>query len=182
MMYDYRAKVSGMVIAGVGLVALVAQKLTHFTLLRQYDADQHFNFLIFLTTMGLFTVMFSKEKIEDERVQAVRSKSLLYAFLLAAGTPIAFAMLMSLDPASMIDSGALTNAGILEQARLLMFYPAAGISLYLVMFHIGLYFDSAWDYEDKAWSPRSVVQHPRYKLIRLAISLAVLLLMFLLFR
>jgi hypothetical protein len=182
IMYGYQGKIFGMILAGVGLLTLVVQKLTGFTVMAKYDSAQHFNILLVITIMGMFTMMFSKEKMEDERVQAVRTKSLLYAFMLTAGVPIAYAMTLSLQPESMIDAQVTTTADVLEEARLLMFYPALGMVLYLIMFHVGLYFDSVWDYEDEAWSPKTIFQHRRNKLLVIVVSITVLLLMFLLIR
>jgi hypothetical protein len=167
MMYGYKGKVAGMIIAGIGLILLIVQKLTHFIVFAKLNSDQHFNALLWFTMLGLFTIMFSKEKIEDERVQYLRTKSLMYAFCLMIAATMAFALTVTLMPTQdpeMAKGVTLSADDIIQAGRMMMFYPAVALVIYLVMFHIGLYFDDAWDYEDRPWSIRLLWKDKRYRL------------------
>ena len=148
-MYDYRGKVAGMIIAGVGLPALVIQKLTHFTVSPRLSDAQHFNLLLWITLLGLFTMMFSYEKYEDERIKLIRAKAFMIVFALMTGSILAFAFTVTLQPSSpKFEDILLTSDDVIMAGRMMMFYPAVAIVIYLILFHIGVYFDQAWDYKD----------------------------------
>lgn len=182
MMWDYRWKIAGMVIAGIGFLALIIQKLTHFTVFQKFNSDQHFNVLLWITLIGLLQIMVSKEKIEDERVQQIRTKALMFALFLVVASALAFAMTVTLMPTNdpeMANGVSFTPAEVIEAGRALMFYPAIGIVFYLLMFHIGLYFDNTWDYDNKSISLRVLWQNKGY---RLAIKLVGALILFIIFK
>jgi hypothetical protein len=184
MMYDYRGKIAGMIIAAVGIILLIVQKITGFTVLEKFNADQHFNMILWFTLLGLFTMMFSKEKMEDERVQFIRMKSLLYAFVLMIAATLAFGLTVSIMPfedMDLKDGTTLTPDDIIMGGRMLMFYPAVAMVIYLVMFHVGLYFDNTWDYEDKPWSFSSLKKHWGYRIAIIIAGIAIIELIFKLF-
>lgn len=179
VMYDYRGKVAGIVISAICIVVLVVQKLTDFIVIEKLNAAQHFNIILWFTLLGLVTIAFSKEKNEDERVQHIRAKSFMYVFLITTGATLAFAFTVTLMPtqnSDMANGVTLTKDDIIEAGRMLMFYPAIGIVIYLVMFHIGLYFDQTWDYKDEAWTVKRLWKDKRY---RLAVMIGGLLIIYL---
>ncbi len=180
VMYGYKGKVIGMFIAGITLVILLIQKFTGFTVIDSLSPDRHFNILLWITLFGLVMVMFSKEKNEDERVQYIRYRSVMTVFLMMISATLGFAFTVSIlpDEAFMEPGTSVTGEDMVFVGRLLMYYPAVAIVLYLVMFHIGLYFDEAWDYEDKAWSWRQLWKNKRYRLLFLVVSLLIIELIF----
>lgn len=181
-MYDHRGKIAGAIIASLGLIGLIVSKLTDFIIIEKYSSAQHFNLLVFITTLGLFTILYSKEKLEDERVHFIRMKSLMYAFGLLVALPMILAFNLSLFPQDYFETPRLESADIIEMARVLMFYPALSCSLYLVIFHIGLYNDALWDYEDKAWTPKAMFQDWKGRLVMILISLTVLFIIIMILR
>jgi hypothetical protein len=185
MMWGYKGKIGGIVLAGIGLLSLIVQKLTHFTIIEKWNSAQHFNLLLWVTLLGLYTIIFSKEKIEDERVQHIRVKSLMYAFTLTIGLTLVFAFNVTLMPTQdpgMVNGTALTADDIIEIGRMMMFLPAVAMAIYLVMFHVGLYFDDAWDYEDKPWSIRQLGKDKRYRLAILVVFMAIITVVFMLIK
>lgn len=179
VMYDYRGKVSGMVIAALGTIALLIQKYTHFTVLAGLNSDQHFNVLLWVTLFGLFLMMFSYEKHEDERVKQIRAKAVMIVFGIMTGAILAFALTISIIP--FIDPGDLQPAAADEGVwlgRLLMFYPAVGIVLYLLIFHVGIYYDKVWDYSDNISVLENIRKNKWHIIIIAIISIIVVRLIF----
>lgn len=163
MMHGYGGKVTGMVIAIAGLITLAIQKITSFVVIEKFTSDQHFNLLLWVTTMGLMTMAFSKEKHEDERVHMIRSKSFMTVLAFMMVLTLTFGLgvsLMSSVP-EYKNGVTLTHADIIEAGRVLLFYPAVTLVLHLVMFHIGLYYDNNWSYENETWSLKTVIKNWR---------------------
>jgi hypothetical protein len=135
-MYDYRGKVAGMIISALSIIAMVAEHMHPFLLNQRWNEQQQHGIFVWLTLFGLFLMMYSKERVDDERTKQIRLKSIQVAFMLMVSTMSAFGLTMNL-------------AGEQVDAQLLYFFPAMGVVLYLLMFHVGLYFDQVWEYEDK---------------------------------
>ena len=149
IMYNHKGKTYGMIVAGLGIIALLVQRLTQFTVIAQLNSGQHYNVLLWITLAGLFTMAYSHEKVEDERVKQIRAKALAIAFMMETGTIMAFGFAMSIAAQkAALDKEVLDVAAYVEGGRLIMFFPAVAISLHLIIFHIGLYFDQHWDYSD----------------------------------
>lgn len=178
MMYSYKGKIAGFIIAGIGLVAMLIQKFTHFTFIKKLNSEQHFSLLLWLTLFGLFMAALSKEKHEDERVEQVRGKSFMHVFAFMFGVTLAFALTMSITPATDAEASTIVPGDVVMLGRMLMFYPAVAIVLYLVMFHVGLHFDQAWDYENQTWSYKTLWKYKRYRLLFIVIGLVITTLIF----
>lgn len=174
LMYNYKWKVAGMVIAAVSFIALVIQKLTHFTVLTKLNADQHFNILLWLTVFGLFTMMFSYEKHEDERVKQIRAKSVMMVFMLMFAATMGIGFTMSIVPVSEMGNETVTPSDMIEIGRLLMYYPACAVILYHIIFNVGLYFDNEWDYEDNTSVLDNIKNHWPRMIIRAIISVIII--------
>lgn len=139
IMYDYRGKVSGYIISALGIAAMVAERLHPFILNRKWSAEQHYGVFEWVALLGLFLIMYSKEKVDDERTKQIRLKAIQIAFMLMAGTTMAFGFTGVVSGSSDLSLG----------GREMYLIPAMGVMLYLLIFHVGLYFDEVWEYEDK---------------------------------
>lgn len=140
-MHNYKSKVAGLVIAAVGLVLWLVQYYTQFTVIAKFSSRQH-NFMFWwITLFGLYLAAFSREKNDDERVKAIRAKSMLVGFNLV------IAVLLSLSLASW-----LTTDLSFDYSSLIII-PTFCIIFYLLFFHVGLYFDNLWDYSDQDEHP-----------------------------
>ena len=149
VMYNYKGKVKGMIMAGVGLTALLVQKFTHFTVTGKLNSGQHYNILLWVTLAGLFTMAYSHEKVEDERVKQIRARALAIAFMVETAAIMAFGFALSIAAQKAgMDNEVMDAAAYIEWGRLLMFFPAVAIAMHLIIFHVGLYFDQHWDYSD----------------------------------
>lgn len=180
IMYGYKWKVIGMIMTTVFTIALTVQKLTDFTIVNKLNSAQHFNFLLWLAIFGLVLIAFSKEKNEDERVHSIRTKSFMFAFLMILGSTLAFGLTVTIMPlqSDMAQGVTLSPDDIIEAGRWLMFYPAVGLVLHLVMFHVGVYFDQNWDYENETWSLAGLWKHKRIRLITIVVGIIIIELIF----
>ncbi len=136
-MYDYRGKVAGGIAAAVFAVVTLVQKLTHFTLFKKLNADQHYYLCLCMVAMSLYTMAFSREKNDDERVKEVRARSLQITFMLFAGVLLALSFNGIIFPDLQFDGTAL------------LFLSGFYVVFYLVIFHIGIYFDNVWQFGEE---------------------------------
>jgi len=136
-MYDYRGKIGGVIGSAISLAAMVAERLHGFIIFKKFSVAQHYAIFEWLMLGSLFVIIYSKEKHEDDRAKMIRAKSFQLAFMLQS------AVLLSMALVGTIGKGGMT----LIPSDLFMF-AAMGIVLYLLVFHIGLYFDFLWDYND----------------------------------
>lgn len=177
-MYSYKWKIISAWIAAVSFILLVIQKLTSFTVLPKFNAHQHFNILAWFTIFGLFGMMFSHEKHEDERVKQIRAKSVMYVFMLMFGATLAFGLTLSLATATEVEPVTITVEDMVEFSRILMYYPACAVIMYHIIFNMGLYYDDEWDYEDNTNVIDNIKNHWPRILLRIAVSLVVIWLIF----
>jgi hypothetical protein len=138
IMYEHKWKKWGVVLASIGLVLLVAERLTGFIIIQKLSADQHHSIFEWIMLLGMVMIMYSKEKQDDERAKMIRLKVFQVVFLLMISTLLAIAL-----------STDLTNKTGTVDVDSLFVAPAFGIILYLLLFHLGLYFDVLVEYEDK---------------------------------
>jgi cation transport ATPase len=136
-MYDYKWKKAGIIISAIGLLGMVAERLKGIIIFHKFTAPQHYAIFEWVMLLGLATIIWCREKIEDDRVKAVRAKSFQFVFLLVTGTMMAVALTSSLHPNDPLPPDVL------------FFFSAIGIIFYLFFFNIGVYFDFLWDYEDR---------------------------------
>jgi hypothetical protein len=137
-MSSYKSKIAGLFVIGVAVILLAVVKFYGpLPFIQKLDADRQFKMFFVFMIFGLFQVTFSKEKNEDERVQKIRAKSFQASFMLLAGSMIAISL-------STVTGKGDGNMPDIELSMLAGF----GVVFYLVLFHIGLYFDPAWNYND----------------------------------
>lgn len=136
-MHSFKTKIIGIAIA---ILALLVNIISYYI----YDLSKQFNLdkLTFEELawwafgFGLFIMVFSKEKKEDERVQLIRYKSLRLAFMLLTVQVFMNGFGLSYGIISEIDSIVL----------LLNFNGV--LIIYLVVFYKSYWFDSDFIYND----------------------------------
>lgn len=138
-MYDHKWKKWGIVLSAVSLAAMVAERLTGFIIFTKYNSTQHYIIFDWAMLLGFVLIMCSKEKYDDDRTKAIRLKSYQAAFnfIVAAGLAIAL-------------TTKLARKETMIEPEIMFLVITGGIILYLLMFHVGVYFDFVWDYEDKS--------------------------------
>jgi hypothetical protein len=140
IMYGYQGKIAGIVISAVGLLLIISEKLHPWSILPTYTPDQQHSLFRWIALLGLLTIAYSKEKDEDDRAAAIRLKALQIAFLLQQAVMLAFALTMS-----------TANESI--DTSILFILAAMGTVMHLLLFHVGLYFDDLWDFDDRSRLP-----------------------------
>ncbi len=135
-MHGYKTKVAGLVIAGAGIAFWAINSFAELKLMPKMTAEQQGYMIWWIVLFGLYMAAFSKEKNDDERVKAIRAKSMLVCFNLS------MAVLMSMSIVLFIEDNMVFRASDI------IIVPTFCIVFYLLMFHVGLYFDNAWDYKE----------------------------------
>ncbi len=135
-MYDHKWKKWAVIVSVVAMVAMVSEKFLGFILFKKLTASQHYVLFEWLMLAAMATVIYCKEEFDDDRAKMIRLKSLQIAFLSVV------AVLLSVG---------LTGSTIGKfelDPQIFLTFAAFGIVIYLLVFHIGLYFDFLWDYND----------------------------------
>ena len=135
-MHGYKTKVAGLIIAGAGVAVWVIHRFNSLNLVPDMTHEQHGYLIWWIVLFGLYMAAFSKEKNDDERVKAIRAKSMLVCFNLSMAVLMSMSMVLFLED------------HMVFQAADIIILPTFCIVFYLLMFHIGLYFDSAWDFKE----------------------------------
>lgn len=91
-----------------------------------------------LTIIGLFIIAFSQEKVDDDRVKIIRGKALQVGF------GILLAILFGLVLISIFNTSFSLN-----EANDLSLIAIIVLIIYLLLFNIGLYYDSKWIYNNE---------------------------------
>lgn len=129
-LHSYEMKFVGIVISTLSIIAMIIVNQTgKLTFIEGLDAEGHFYLYFLLNSIGLYTIAFSKEKLEDERVQALRDKTFRASFGMIISTMLAMSityLLMSIH----------------SEVKLREFVPfitTLVLSFHLVVFNIRLY-------------------------------------------
>jgi hypothetical protein len=146
LMYSNKWKKIGIIISAVSLLMMVAERVKGFIIFRKYDASQHYDLFQWCMLLGLVCIIYSKEKYDDDRAKMIRLKSLQIAFL------ILLSVLMSIGLTGALHTGKSDPI----QPEILLDISAVGIILYLLIYHIGLYFDFLWEFEDTEWTLKAM--------------------------
>jgi hypothetical protein len=129
---QYKIKKYGVPISLLAMLLLVLKKIValHSNIITFGNLDERRLFTLMLI-VGLIMVAFSKEEIDDDRVQKLRGKASQAGFMFLIIIMATFSFVLSQrSPVS-----AATGEDISLIALL-------GLSLYLMLFYIGLLFDS----------------------------------------
>jgi len=137
-MYGHQYKKWGVVVSVIGFITMMITRFGKVLFLKKYSLDQQYAVFEWIMLFGLILVMFCKEEFEDERAKAIRLKALQTAFIIEQAVLLAMALV----------TGTYKSAGPID-ASLLFAVSALGIIMYLLIFHVGLYFDFLWDFEDR---------------------------------
>lgn len=137
-MYSHEWKARGFFISGVGLGGMILERIRGVIIFNKLSVEQHHDVFQWIMLFGLIVVIYSKEKYEDDRAKMVRLKAFQIAFGVQQGVILAMAF-----------TGSISKKPMGLEAPDLYVFGALGIILYLLIFHVGLYFDFLWDYEDR---------------------------------
>ena len=170
-MYDHKWKKWGFIISALGLMAMLAERIYPFTFIKKFNAEQHYNIFQWFVLFGLVVVIYSKEKYDDERAKAIRLRAFQIAFALQQAVLLAMAL-----------TGSTTKEKMGIEAPDLFVFAAIGIILYVLVFHVGLYFDFLWEYEDQnVWENLKNIKKNKWGIIVYLVLSAILLLSLTLF-
>lgn len=167
---SHKTKIAGLITLSAGLVLTIVQKLHPFIIVPKYNADKHLAISIWVVVVGMYLTAFSKEKFEDERVRMIRARSLQMVMMLMSATFIAFSL-----------TAITQDIGDMDVLTILLF-PAMYLALYLAIFHVGIYFDNLWDYDEKQTSLwENYKKNKKPILIFKLLAFAIIFLIYLLF-
>ncbi|MBL7691427.1 MAG: hypothetical protein JNM41_07525 [Flavipsychrobacter sp.] len=174
---DHKYKKASIIIAGTGFLLAIAELLTEAIIFPALSFGFHLQICLFIGIMGLIKLAMCKEKEEDERVKAIRSKAMMQGFIFTCIMVLSFSINVSLFPFIAPDA----FIGITSSKEdypyigmLLMAFPATSVISYLVLFNYGLRNDENWDYNDTMTPKENIIRNKKYLLIRTLISLAIL--------
>lgn len=139
-----RPLVLGM-IAG-GLIIAVAEKIHPFTIIPNHTRNQHIGLALCITIYGMLLLAITKEKVEDERVKAIRAQAMQFTVLMFVITNLTTAFMNLLNIA---DRAAIGTRWII--LNLMM-----NLTIYHIFFRIGLYRDNYWNYQSDDISLKDV--------------------------
>lgn len=138
LMYSYKGKIWGSIISALGLAGMLIERLHPVILNPKWNAMQHYYMCMWIFLMGLAVIAYSKEKYDDERAKLVRLKAFQLTFLLLLSPLMAMGLIGAIHPKDMQMEGGD-----------LFFFPSFALIFYLLVFNVGIYMDSVWDYEDR---------------------------------
>ncbi|KAA9325019.1 hypothetical protein [Adhaeribacter soli] len=139
----YWGKFVGLAISIVSLLLLLIYTLAGPTfLLKVFSPEKQLVSLLWLFSIGLFMLSFSKEKIDDERVQLVRYTALRGMVLMC------FIGLFSSFSPLMIDDLGMSLMAKGSTLALVLMVIVAPLLTYQVIFNIGLHLNTDWVYND----------------------------------
>ncbi len=147
---------------GLSLASLIFLITQHFLNFPQNMINWEADMELLLTVMllvGFTGIWGSEEKIEDERVKAIRGHSFYMAFAILSGSMLAYSFTGILNPHSDF---------LLGPAGIVMFITVANM-VYLFAFYLRLYFDPIW-VDDKSNLGESVRKNSGFYIIYLSLT------------
>ncbi len=162
MSYKVKPYVVGLSL--VSLIFLITQHFLNFPKnILNWGIDLELLLMVFLL-VGFTGIWGSEEKIEDERVKAIRGHSFYIAFSLLSGSMLAFAFTGILNPHSSL---------LLKPVDILIFVTMANI-IYLLVFYLRLYLYPGW-VDDKSNFGDSIRKNSGFYIIYIAVTFFILL-------
>ncbi len=134
--YDHKWKKWGIGIACLGAGAMIAERLHGFMIFARLDANAHFYLFQWILLLGLFIVIFCKEKYEDDRAKALRARAFQLTFVVQQAMLLGIAL-----------TGSMRSNMMQIPASSLFLWSAVGMFVYLFIFYTGLYFDFLVPYD-----------------------------------
>ena len=141
-MYDHKYKKWAIIVSIVAMVAMAGEKFAGFIIFKKLTSGQHYALFEWLMLASMSIVIYCREKYDDDRAKMIRLKSFQIAFLAIV------ALLLSVGCTGSIFENINAKTPVNMHPQFLMTIAAFGIVLYLLVFHLGLYFDFLWDYND----------------------------------
>jgi hypothetical protein len=142
-MSGHWAKYLGGGIAFVALALVMVSLLLGEHLLQGFISPaRQVPVLLWILGMALFIISFSKERVEDERVMRIR-----YTALRGLGMIFCVCVLSAFSPL-VIESDGTAAIGSESASQLIMLLMIVPLSIYQIIFHIGLRLDPQWAYND----------------------------------
>ncbi len=138
LMYGPSWKKVGIIISAIGLIFLMVERLFGVIIFKELSLIQHSALFEWVMLLGLIMIIYSRERDEDDRTKMVRLKSFQLAFIIMVGLMMNSGLLKIMNPDRDMSDG---SGALIKMSAL-------GTILYLLSFHIGLYFDVLWEYQD----------------------------------
>ena len=160
-------KLAGIMLAALVMVLILLYTIADVVLLPAMRGNGYGSLLLLVMIFGLYISAMARERQEDERVKIIRGKAITISFVVIMGNMIAFGVTILVS--NKIHEGIPLSTCLIP--------PVFALIVYHVLFYIGIYRDSMWDYTDGVGMPTPPTKKDRtitYSII------AVLLLLFLL--
>lgn len=166
---NYHFKKIGIGITGVSLLLLLLSPgLELFKVVSTWTLEQNENLLKVLLGFGLYTIVFSQEKEEDERVAHIRGRALRFGFMILTAVSLSLGIVG-------ITFDATSSFSPIHLAEL----TAMVLLVYLVYFYYSLYFDPKGNYTENTPS-ENYSKNKRMVVIRVVSGIILLILYLLL--
>ncbi|OOQ59852.1 hypothetical protein [Mucilaginibacter pedocola] len=130
---SYKAKIAGLALTGAALLLMILESISPFTIIKRLSTAQHSQLCFLLILFGLFIIAFSKERIDDDRVKTIRGKVFQFGFGILVSLLIALSFV-----------GTVNTHVIISLSNDLPLIILISLSVYLLLFNIGLYMDPLW--------------------------------------
>lgn len=164
----YWGKFVGLGISLISLLLLLVYAISGPSfLLKVLSPEKQLVSLLWLFSLGLFVLSFSKEKIDDERVQLVRYTAL------RGMSSICFIGLFSAFSPLVIDDLGMSLIAKDSTLVLVLMAIVAPLLTYQIIFNIGLQLNPSWAYNDLS-AEENIKKNPNFFLIYAILTTAIL--------
>lgn len=130
-LHSYKMKLVGILFSVISIVLMVIiSYVDNFSLISEFDKDTQFYLFLWVNGAALFTIAFSREKVEDERISMIRGRT----FITTAGGM--FATLLAFSFVSLIYK--------LQPIRAVEIFPFLTnffLIFHLLVFYFRIYFN-----------------------------------------
>ncbi|MBX2904785.1 MAG: hypothetical protein KF744_02020 [Taibaiella sp.] len=174
---ENKHKKTAIAMAAAGVALAVAEATTQATVIPRLGLGFHVLICLFITFTGLLSLALCKEKVEDERVKAIRSKAMMKGFVFTCAVTIAFPINIALFPfiaPEAFEGITITRDDYAYVGMFLMAFPAFATISYLALFNYGLRYDEGWDFNDEMTPVQSFKKNKKYVIIFQLVMLALL--------
>lgn len=129
--HSFKVKLVGIVFSLISIVLMVIiSYVDNFSLISEFDKDTQFYLFLWVNGAAMFTIAFSKEKVEDERISLIRDRT----FVSTAGGM--FATLLAFSLVSVIYHLEPMKAG-----EIFPFLTNFFLIFHLLVFYYRIYFN-----------------------------------------
>lgn len=170
----YWAKFVGLAVSAIALTIMAIHELAGPAYLPlDLPPNKFLASSIWLFSLGLYMLSFSKEKVDDERVRQIRYTALrCLGYCCLVGPFCAFSPLV-------LDSNGVSQAAINDPVFLISILLIFPLLAYQVIFNIGLHFSPQWIFNDLG-AEENIRKNPKFFLIY-SILVAIIFAVFILF-